>query len=83
MSLYLDIHKGVNELTSKRFTDVYCEDHEIPDKNGVKFLYCSFKEKDGTVYCFCEATSMETVKEVHRKAHGEIEGEIIGLPKVH
>ena len=77
MSLYMDIHKGIDGLTADAVAGAHEKDLEVQRKYGVKYLKYWFNEADGTVFCLCEAPSREAAEAVHREAHGLVADEII------
>lgn len=79
MPLYMDIHKGLDGLTTEAVTGAHAMDLEVQQKHGVKYLKYWFNEADGTVFCLCEAPSKEAAEAVHREAHGLVADEIIEI----
>ena len=79
MPLYMDIHKGLDGLTTDAVTGAHQKDLEVQQKYGVKYLKYWFNEADGTVFCLCEAPSKEAAEAVHREAHGLVADEIIEI----
>ncbi|MCL4295520.1 MAG: DUF4242 domain-containing protein [Anaerolineae bacterium] len=79
MPLYMDIHKGLDGLTTEAVTGAHAMDLEVQQKHGVKYLKYWFNEAAGTVFCLCEAPSKEAAEAVHREAHGLVADEIIEI----
>ncbi len=79
MTLYMDIHKGLDGLTAEAVTGAHAKDLEVQKKHGVKYLKYWFNEADGTVFCLVEAPSKEAAEAVHREAHGLVADEIIEI----
>ena len=77
MTLYMDIHKGVEGLTAEAVEGAHQKDLEVQEKHGVKYLRYWFNEEDGNVFCLVEAPSKEAAEAVHREAHGGVADEII------
>ncbi|MGE5682089.1 MAG: DUF4242 domain-containing protein [Bacillota bacterium] len=77
MPLFMDIHKNVDGLTAHAVGEAHKKDLEIQNQYGVKYLKYWYNEKDGTVFCLCEAPDKKAADEVHRKAHGLVADEII------
>ncbi|MFN8457169.1 MAG: DUF4242 domain-containing protein [Anaerolineae bacterium] len=77
MPLYMDIHKGVEGLTTEAVTAAHQKDLEVQGKYGVKYLKYWYDEGTGTVFCLCQAPSKEAAEAVHREAHGGVADEII------
>ena len=79
MALYMDIHKGIEGLTTEAVTGAHQRDLEVGQTRGVKYLKYWFNEADGTVFCLVEAPSKEAAEAVHREAHGLVADEIIEI----
>ena len=79
MPLFMDIHKGLEGLTTEAVTGAHAKDLEAQQKHGVKYLKYWFNEADGTVFCLFEAPSKEAGEAVHREAHGLVADEIIEI----
>jgi len=77
MPLYMDIHKGVKDLTKDALAHAHDLDLKVQDKYGVKYTKYWFDEDTGTVFCLCEAPSKEAAAAVHREAHGLVADEIV------
>ena len=77
MTLYMDIHKGVEGVTAAAVAEAHRKDLEVQEKHGVKYLKYWFSEEDGNVFCLVEAPSKEAAEAVHREAHGLVADEII------
>ena len=76
MPTYLDIHKGVEGLTTEAVVEAHRKDLETQEQYGVKYKRYWFNEDDGTVFCLVEAPSKEAAVAVHREAHGLVADEI-------
>ena len=79
MALYMDIHKGLDGLTTEAVIGAHAKDLEVGPKHDVKYLKYWFNEADGTVFCLIEAPSKEAAEAVHREAHGLLADEIIEI----
>lgn len=77
MPLFMDVHKGVEGLTPQAVADAHQKDLETQEKYGVKYLKYWFNDKDGTVFCLCEAPNREAAEAVHREGHGLVADEVI------
>ena len=77
MSLFMDVHKHVDGLTTDAVVEAHRKDLQVQNKYGVNYLKYWFNEKDGTVFCLCEAPNKEAAEKVHREAHGLLADEII------
>jgi hypothetical protein len=83
MPLYMDVHKGVAELTAEAVAGAHQKDLEVQKRHGVNYLRYWFNEDDGTVFCLCEAPNKEAAEAVHREAHGLVADEIIEVKEGH
>jgi Nickel responsive protein SCO4226-like len=79
MTLYMDIHKGIEGLTAEAVGGAHQRDLEVGPTQGVNYLKYWFNEADGTVFCLVEAPSKEAAEAVHREAHGLVADEIIEI----
>jgi hypothetical protein len=77
MSLFIDIHEGVEGLTAQAVADVHRRDLEVQAKHGVSYLKYWFNAETGNVFCLIEAPSKEAAEAVHREAHGLVADQII------
>ena len=77
MPLFMDVHRHVDGLTADAVADAHKKDLEVQRKHGVRYLKYWFNEKDGTVFCLCDAPNKEAADAVHREAHGLRADEII------
>jgi len=77
MPLYMDIHRGVKNLTRDALAKAHDQDLKVQNKHGVKYTKYWFDEGTGTVFCLCEAPNKDAAAAVHREAHGLVADEII------
>lgn len=77
MPIYMDIHKGVDGLTTEGVAEAHMKDLETQEKHGVKYMKYWFNEEDGTIFCLVDAPNKEAAAAVHREAHGLEAQEII------
>lgn len=77
MPLYMDIHRNMEGITPEALAQAHQKDLEVQDRHGVRYLSYWFNDKDGTVFCLCEAPSREAAEAVHREAHGHTADEVI------
>lgn len=77
MPLYMDIHKGVEGLTTEAVADAHRRDLAVQENHDVKYLSYWFNEDEGTVFCLSESPSKEASLAVHREATGMVPDEII------
>ena len=55
MPLYMDIHKNIKGLTAEALADAHQKDLEVQSKHGVNFIDYWYNEKEGSVFCLCQA----------------------------
>ena len=77
MPLFMDIHKNKEGLTRKDLETAHKKDLEVQGKHGVRFVNYWYSEKEGAVFCLCEAPNKEAAASVHREAHGGVADEIV------
>ena len=77
MSLFMDIHRGVDGLTAEAVAEAHRKDLEVQPKYGVNYLKYWYNAEDGSVFCLSEAPSKEAVESVHREARGLVADEIV------
>jgi len=76
MPLYMDVHRGVKDLTRDALAKAHDQDLKVQNKHGVKYKKYWFNEGTGTVFCLCEAPNKDAASAVHREAHGLVADEI-------
>lgn len=79
MPLFMDIHRGLEGLTTEAAIEAHKADIEIQGKHGAKYKRYWFNEQDGVVFCLIEAPSKEAAIAVHREAHGLEADEVIAV----
>ncbi len=77
MPLFMDVHKGMNDLTADAVFNAHKKDLEKQGKYGVKYLKYWYNEKDGNVFCLSEAPNKESALKVHKEAHGLMPEDIV------
>ena len=77
MPLYMDLHKGVQNVSRDEMNHLHQCDLNVQDKHGVKIQKFWVNEKAGTVFCLIEAPNKEACHSVHTEAHGMTACEII------
>ena len=77
MPLFMDVHRDVDGLNPAALAAAHQKDLQVQDRYGVKYLSYWFNDKDGTVFCLCEAPDKHAAEQVHREAHGLVADEII------
>ena len=76
MPIYMDRH-DTEGLTAREVADAHQKDLEIQDKHGCKAITYWVDEARGTVFCLIEAKQKQSVKNMHREAHGDVPNNII------
>ncbi len=77
MPLFMDVHRGVKDLTRDGLQKAHEQDLKVQGKHGVKYTNYWFNEGTGDVFCLCEAPNKEAARAVHKEAHGLVADEII------
>jgi len=76
MPIYMDRH-DTEGLTAREVADAHQKDLEIQDEHGCKAITYWVDEARGTVFCLIEAKQKQSVKNMHREAHGDVPNNII------
>ncbi len=76
MPLYMDRH-DIRDATMEDVTKAHQEDLEIQERHHCKMLTYWYDEARGVAFCLVEAPSAESVRNLHREAHGLIPNQII------
>ncbi len=77
MSLYMDTHRGLEDLSAEAVAGAHMADLATQGKYGVQYKEYWFNETQGTVYCLVEAPDAAAAVAVHREAHGLVPDEIV------
>lgn len=77
MSIYMDRHDVSEVVTAEHVAQLHQEDLKVEHKYGCKGLTYWFDEKRRTAFCLIEAPNEQSVREMHKEAHGEIPHQII------
>lgn len=77
MPLYLDIHNNVKGIKKKDLEEAHKQDLKVQKKYGVKHINYWYSEKEGKIFCLCEAPSKEAAQAVHKEAHGGMADEVV------
>jgi hypothetical protein len=75
MPLFMDVHRNVEGADPSSVADAHRKDVE-EKKHGVRYLKYWHDAGTGTIFCLCEAPTMEAAARVHREAHGLMADEI-------
>lgn len=76
MALYMDVHKHVAGLNPEELNETACKGISLAERHGVKFRNFWYNEKEGAIFCLCEAPSKEAALKAHREAGEPIPDEI-------
>lgn len=77
MPLYMDVHRNKKGLTARELANAHRKDLEVQERYGVEYKSYWYNEKEGTIFCLCEAPDREAAARVHRESQGETADEII------
>lgn len=71
MPRFMDIHEKLPPgKTLKDVAEAHALDLKVGEKYGVHYLTYWLDEKEGKLFCLCDAPSAEAATNVHREAHG-------------
>lgn len=70
MPLFMDIHSNVEGMTKQGLEEAHKKDLEVQAKHGVKFIDYWYSEKEGKIFCLCNAPNKQAAEAVHKEAHG-------------
>lgn len=76
MPIYMDVHRNVAGASPKDVASAHQKDVETGKKHGVRYLKYWHDEKEGKIFCLCDAPSAEAAHAVHHEAHGLVADEI-------
>ncbi len=77
MPTYMDIHEIPGGVTAADVAKAHFKDMEVQGKYGVHYHKYWVNEKEGKVFCLCDAPNAEAAVEVHREAHGLLPDKLI------
>ena len=69
MSLYMDVHRGV-DATVEEVREAHELDLEVQERHGVEYEKYWFDEDTGTIFRLFAGPSEEAGEKVHEEAHG-------------
>jgi class 3 adenylate cyclase len=69
MPLFIDIH-DVPGVTPEDVANAHLADVKVQGRYGVDYRRYWLNQKEGKIFCLCEAPSAEAADAVHREAHG-------------
>jgi class 3 adenylate cyclase len=67
--MYMDIH-DLPGVTAEDVAKAHVMDEHIQAQHGVEYIKYWVNEKNGKVFCLCQAPSAEAADAVHRESHG-------------
>lgn len=73
----MDIHEIPGGVSAEDVAKAHAKDMEVEGKYGVHYHKYWVNEKEGKVFCLCDAPNAEAAVEVHREAHGLLPGKLI------
>lgn len=76
MALYMDVHKGVSGLNPQELSETARKGIPIAQRHGVTFRNFWYNEKEGAIFCLCEAPNKEAALKAHREAGEPVPDEI-------
>jgi len=80
MPIYMDVHM-VPDVKAKDVATDHKKDLLCQKEYGCTAMTYWVDEEPGNIFCLIEAPDMESVKEMHRNAHGQIPHKIIEVSK--
>ena len=79
MTEFMDVHRGMNDITPEQLLEAHQADLDIQDTEGVDFKHAWADPITGMVFCLSEAPSADAVKRIHEKA-GHPTDEVYPVP---
>ncbi len=79
MTEFMDVHRGMNDITPEQLLEAHQADLDIQDTEGVDFKHAWADPVTGVVFCLSEAPSADAVKRIHEKA-GHPTDEVYPVP---
>lgn len=79
MPQFMDVHHGMEGISSEGLAEAHRADLAIQDEAGVDFKHAWADPQTGTVFCLSEAPSREAVALIHERA-GHPASEIYEVP---
>ena len=77
MPIFMDRHNVSEAVTAVHVAQLHQEDLKIQDQFGCRGLTYWFDDKRKTAFCLIEAPNEQALRDMHKKAHGEIPHSII------
>ena len=77
MPIFMDRHDVSENVTAEIVAQLHQQDLKIQHKFGCRGLTYWFDEYRKTAFCLIEAPSEDSIREMHRNAHGEVPHQVI------
>jgi hypothetical protein len=68
MPEFMDVHTGMNGITSEGLHEAHQADLAIQDEENVNFKQAWADPTSGMVFCLSEAPNADAVKRIHERA---------------
>ena len=68
MPEFMDVHRGMEGITTEGLAEAHEADLAIQDGEGVNFKHAWANPEEGLVWCLSDAPNAEAVKRVHEQA---------------
>lgn len=79
MPEFMDVHRGMENITPEGLMEAHQADLEIQDDEKVNFKHAWADPKSGLVWCLSEAPSADAVMKIHERA-GHPTDEVYPVP---
>lgn len=79
MPEFMDVHRGMKDITPEQLAEAHNADLAIQDEEGANFKQAWADPTTGIVFCLSEAPSAEAVKRIHERA-GHPADEVYEVP---
>lgn len=79
MPEFMDVHRGMKDITSEGLREAHQADVDIQDEEGVTFKHAWADPESGLVWCLSEAPSEEAVRKIHERS-GHPADEVYPVP---
>jgi hypothetical protein len=79
MPEFMDVHRGMVDITPEALNDAHQADLDIQADEDVDFKHAWADPKSGLVFCLSQAPSAEAVKRIHERA-GHPTDEVYEVP---
>ncbi len=79
MTEFMDVHRGMKDITPEQLLEAHQADLDIQDTEGVDFKHAWADPSTGVVFCLSEAPNADAVKRIHEKA-GHPTDEVYEVP---